>query len=70
MRAAGILGSDWTVAEEGRAHLRLTEHTSAVAGALSAGVNVPRLSLHKVLSTRGQTHGRLTQLWLMGTGLF
>lgn len=70
VRAAGILRSDWTVAEQGRAHLRLTEHTAAVAGALSAGVDVPRLSLHKVLSTRSQTHGCLAQLWLMGTGLF
>lgn len=63
--AAGVLGACGVLAEQRRAHLRLTQHPPAVARALRAGVNVPRFSLHKVLSPGRVADGRRAELWLL-----
>lgn len=63
--AAGVLGPRGVLAEQRRAHLRLTHHPPAVAGALSAGVYVPRFSFHKVLSSRGVANGGGAELRLL-----
>lgn len=39
-----------------------------MAGALGAGVNVPRLSLHKVLPSWGMADRWVAQHWLFSTG--
>lgn len=63
--AAGVLSARRVLAEQRRAHLRLTQHPPAVARALSTGVYVPRFSFHKVLSSRGVANGRGAELWLL-----
>lgn len=63
--AAGILGAWGVLAEQRWAHLCLTQHPSAVTGALSTGVNVPRFSFHKVFSSRGVANGGSAELWLL-----
>lgn len=63
--AAGVLRPRGVLAEQRRAHLSLTHHPPAVAGALSTGVYVPRFSFHKVLSSRGVANGGGAELRLL-----
>lgn len=63
--AAGVLGARRVLAEQRRAHLGLTQHPPAVAGALGTGVDVPRFSFHKVFSSGGVANGRGAELWLL-----
>lgn len=65
LRAAGVLGAGGVLAEQRRAHLRLTQHPAAVARALGARVNVPRLPLHKVLAPGGVADGGRAELRLL-----
>lgn len=65
LRAAGVLGACGVLAEQRRAHLGLAQHPPTVAGALCARVDVPRLSFHKVLSSRGVANGGGAELWLL-----
>lgn len=63
--ATGVLGACGVLAEQRWAHLCLTQHPPAVAGALSTGVNVPCFSFHKVLSPRGMANGGGAELRLL-----
>ena len=63
--AAGVLGARGVLAEQRWAHLCLTQHPPAVAGALRTGVDVPGFSFHKVLSSRGVANGGGAELWLL-----
>lgn len=65
LRAAGVLGARGVLAEQRWAHLRLTQHPTTVAGALSTRVDVPCLSFHEVLSSRGMANGGGAELWLL-----
>lgn len=65
LRAAGVLGARGILAEQWRAHLCLAQHPPAMAGALRTGVDVPRFSFHKVLSSRGVANGGGAELWLL-----
>lgn len=65
LRAAGVLRARRVLAEQRRAHLCLTHHPPAVAGALRTGVYVPRFSFHEVLSSRGVANGGVAELWLL-----
>lgn len=63
--AAGVLGARGVLAEQWWAHLRLTQHSATVTGALRTGVNVPRFPFHKVLSSRGVANGGRAELGLL-----
>ena len=63
--AAGVLGARGVLAEQRWAHLCLTQHPPAVAGALRTGVDVPGFSFHKVLSSGGVANGGGAELWLL-----
>lgn len=63
--AAGVLGAGGVLAEQWWAHLRLTQHSTTVTGALCTGVNVPSFPFHKVLSSRGVANRRGAELRLL-----
>ena len=69
VRTAGVLRPDWVLAQQGRAHLGLTQHPPTVAGALRARVDVPGLALHEVLPPGRQAHRRVAQNRLVGARL-
>lgn len=63
--AAGVLGAGGVLAEQWWAHLRLTQHSTTVTGALCTGVNVPSFPFHKVLSSGGVANRRGAELRLL-----
>ena len=54
--AAGVVASDWPLAQQGRAGLALAQGLAPPAGALAAGVHVPHLPPREQLSPGGHTH--------------
>ena len=56
VRAAGVVTSDWLLAEQRRAGLALAQGLPSPAGTLAAGVHIPHLPPRKQLSPGGHAH--------------
>jgi len=62
VRAAGVMASDWLLAEQRRAGLALAQRLSPPARALAAGVHVPDLPPREQLSPGGHAHRGVCRL--------